>query len=128
MVPPVAVQVDRATASRYEDDFLGTCQEQELRNPPGFTPPIYNVWELHLSCLSQRQITDATGVPRKTVDDWVGDFGNSAIFAQPPSRTDAQPWGSIQHFDVWSFASNAGRKLADLSRVLAPAQEEAATV
>lgn len=64
------------------------------------------VWQLHLSCLSQRQITDATGTPRKTVDDWVGDFGNSAIFAQPPSRTDAQPWGSIQHFDVWSFASN----------------------
>jgi hypothetical protein len=46
----------------------------------------------HLACLSQRQITDATGTPRKTVDDWVGDFGNSAIFAQPPSRTDANPW------------------------------------
>ena len=64
------------------------------------------VWQLHLSCLSQRQITDATGVPRKTVDDWVGDFGQLSIFAQPPSRTDAQSWGSIQHFDVWSFASN----------------------
>ena len=25
----------------------------------------------------------------------MSDFGNSAIFAQPPSRTDAQPWGSI---------------------------------
>jgi hypothetical protein len=64
------------------------------------------VWQLHLSCLSQRQITDATGTPRKTVDDWVGDFGQLSIFAQPPGRTDAQPWGSIQHFDVWSFASN----------------------
>ena len=64
------------------------------------------VWQLHLSCLSQRQITDATGVPRKTVDDWVGDFGNSAIFAQPPSATNDQPWGVVQHFDVWSFQSN----------------------
>ena len=53
-----------------------------------------------------RQITDATGTPQKTVGEWVGDFGQLSIFAHPPSRTDAQPWGSIQHFDVWSFASN----------------------
>jgi hypothetical protein len=64
------------------------------------------VWQLHLSCLSQRQITDVTGTPRKTVDDWVGEKSQLTIFAQPPSRTDAQPWGSIQHFDVWSFQSN----------------------
>jgi hypothetical protein len=71
------------------------------------------VWQLHLSCLSQRQIADATGTPRKTVDDWVGDFGTRSIFAQPPgfqppssANPDGKPWGSIQHFDVWSFASN----------------------
>lgn len=64
------------------------------------------VWQLHLNCLSQRQISDATGVARKTVDDWVGDFGSSAIFAQPPSATPSQPWGNVQHFDVWSFQSN----------------------
>ena len=29
------------------------------------------VWQLHLSCLSQRQITDATGTPQKTINDWV---------------------------------------------------------
>lgn len=64
------------------------------------------VWQLHLSCLSQRQITDATGTPQKTINDWVSEKSQLTIFAQPPSRTDAQPWGSIQHFDVWSFASN----------------------
>jgi hypothetical protein len=64
------------------------------------------VWQLHLSCLSQRQITDATGVPVQTINGWLSDFGQLSIFGQPPSRTDAQPWGSIQHFDVWSFASN----------------------
>jgi transposase len=64
------------------------------------------VWQLHLSCLSQRQITDATGTPQKTVTDWLSDFSKSGIFAQPPSRTDAQPWGNVQHFDVWSFQSN----------------------
>lgn len=64
------------------------------------------VWQLHLSCLSQRQITDATGTPQQTINDWVTEKSQLTIFGQPPSRTDAQPWGSIQHFDVWSFQSN----------------------
>lgn len=64
------------------------------------------VWQLHLACLSQRQITDATGVPQQTVTGWVTDFGSSAIFGQPPSGTAEQPWGNVQHFDVWSFQSN----------------------
>ena len=33
------------TIKAWCDDFLGTCQEQELSIPPGFTPPIYNVWK-----------------------------------------------------------------------------------
>jgi hypothetical protein len=64
------------------------------------------VWQLHLSCLSQRQITDATGTPRDTVQGWLVEKSQLTIFNQPPSGTTAQPWGSIQHFDVWSFASN----------------------
>ena len=64
------------------------------------------VWQLHLNCLSQRQISDATGVAQKTINDWVSDFGSSAIFAQPPGSTQSQPWGNVQHFDVWSFQSN----------------------
>ena len=64
------------------------------------------VWQLHLSCLSQRQISDATGVPQKTVNDWVSENSKSGIFAQPPSATNDQPWGVVQHFDVWSFQSN----------------------
>jgi hypothetical protein len=28
------------------------------------------------------------------------------IFGTTPQRNHGQPWGSIQHFDVWSFASN----------------------
>jgi hypothetical protein len=64
------------------------------------------VWQLHLSCLSQPQIAAATGVAQQTLNGWITDFASSSIFGTPPSRTDAQPWGSIQHFDVWSFASN----------------------
>jgi DNA-directed RNA polymerase specialized sigma24 family protein len=64
------------------------------------------VWQLHLSCLSQRQISDATGVPVQTLNGWLSDFGSSAIFGQPPGATPSQPWGNVQHFDVWSFQSN----------------------
>ena len=86
-----AKTVQRATKDARKEE------KQELQE---------KVWQLHLSCLSQRQITDATGTPQKTVTDWVSDFGQLSIFAQPPSATTAHPWGSIQHFDVWSFASN----------------------
>jgi len=71
------------------------------------------VWQLHLSCLSQRQITDATGVPQKTVNDWLSENSKLGIFAQPPgyepptpNNPDGKPWGNVQHFDVWSFQSN----------------------
>lgn len=64
------------------------------------------VWQLHLACLTQRQISDATGVAQKTINDWVSDFGQMSIFAQPPGVKPDQPWGSVQHFDVWSFQSN----------------------
>lgn len=44
------------------------------------------VWQLHLSCLGQRQITDATGTPQKTINDWVSEKSQLTIFAHPPSR------------------------------------------
>ncbi len=41
----------------------------------------------------------------ETAKTWCGEFWTT-VAKSPPSATDAQPWGSIQHFDVWSFASN----------------------
>jgi hypothetical protein len=48
-----------------------------------------------------------------SVDDWITDFASSSIFGTPPGaepptprNPEGKPWGSIQHFDVWSFASN----------------------
>jgi hypothetical protein len=64
------------------------------------------VWQLHLSCLSQRQIADATGVHGKQSSSGLTEKSQLTIFGQPPGATTAKPWGSIQHFDVWSFASN----------------------
>lgn len=64
--------------------------------------------------LSHGQITDATGVPRKTVDDWLGEKSQLTIFAHPPGRTDAQPWGNVQHFDVVDRWGEAGGKIGFL--------------
>jgi hypothetical protein len=54
----------------------------------------------------QWRSTDATGVPVQTLNGWLSEKSQLTIFGQPPSATAANPWGSIQHFDVWSFASN----------------------
>jgi DNA modification methylase len=64
------------------------------------------VWQLHLSCLSQRQISDDVGVTQPTVGSWVKENSKLGIFYQPPGATASQPWGNVQHFDVWSFQSN----------------------
>jgi len=64
------------------------------------------VWQLHLNCLSQRQIAEATGLDQATVSRWVMQNGESAILHSPPGANSTQPWGNVQHFDVWSFQSN----------------------
>jgi hypothetical protein len=64
------------------------------------------VWQLHLACLTQPQIAAATGVPQQTLSGWVTDFSKSGNFGTPPGATSSQPWGNVQHFDVWSFQSN----------------------
>jgi hypothetical protein len=64
-------------------------------------------WRRWLSCEfeSLRELGQAFGIDHKTASAWVGEFSSNDENS-PPSATDAQPWGSIQHFDVWSFASN----------------------
>jgi DNA-binding XRE family transcriptional regulator len=37
----VAVQ----TAGNWSEDFSNLCLENKLEFPPGFEPPIYNVWK-----------------------------------------------------------------------------------
>ena len=56
-----AVGVTRPTAGNWEDDFVKSCQEQEFALPPGFTPPIYNVWK------------------KQTKTNAVSHFGNSEV-------------------------------------------------
>jgi hypothetical protein len=63
------------------------------------------VWDLWLDCLSEREITDAAGVPQKTVNDWLSEKRIDPEFAQPPGATRDNPWGHVQHFDIWQFAT-----------------------
>jgi len=65
------------------------------------------VWRSWLSCQheSYRELGAAHGIDHKTASAWCGEFWNS-FQNSPPSATTANPWGSIQHFDVWSFQSN----------------------
>ena len=64
-------------------------------------------WRRWLSCEfeSYRELGQAFGIDHKTAKAWCGEFWNG-FQNSPPSATDTNPWGSIQHFDVWSFASN----------------------
>ena len=66
-----------------------------------------NAWRRWLSCEfgSYRELGKAFDISHETAKAWCGEFWNG-FQNSPPSATDAQPWGSIQHFDVWSFASN----------------------
>ena len=59
---------------------------------------------------STAQAAKAVGASTRSVEKtaaaWCSEFLSSDEISEPPSATDANPWGSIQHFDLWSFASN----------------------
>src|ERR1700676_2527862 len=44
------------------------------------------------------------GVDHKTVSEWCGEKSDE-YENSPPHATREDPWGVVQHFDVWSFAS-----------------------
>jgi hypothetical protein len=58
-------------------------------------------WDLHLNCLSQRQIAEDLGVDQATIKRWLDAYSDTADSASPPA--------SRQHFDVWQF-QNADRE------------------
>ena len=67
-------------------------------------------WDLWLDCWTQEGIAEEIGVPQRTISDWLSEFGTNSIFAKVPGSTDNNPWGNVQHFDVWNFhvAGNEG--------------------
>ena len=52
-------------------------------------------WDLHLDCLSQREIGEKVGVDQATIARWLDAYSANADFASPPA--------SRQHVDIWSF-------------------------
>ena len=67
-------------------------------------------WDLWLDCYSLREIESEVGVAKSTLADWLpgekaepSDFPTDWKIGQPPGSTDKNPWGSVQHFDIWQF-------------------------
>jgi DNA methylase len=56
-------------------------------------------WELWLDCRTQQQIADELGVVQKSVSNWLVEMERGSNLTKPPA--------SRQHFDVWSFGSDA---------------------
>jgi hypothetical protein len=54
-------------------------------------------WELWLDCVSQLEIAERLDVPQTTVSDWLTKKERSSEIGSPPE--------SLQHFDVWNFAT-----------------------
>ena len=50
-----------------------------------------------LSCATQEEIAEATDVPRKTIDDWTGDFGEKLAADNSPFPSDFDP----PIYNVW---------------------------
>jgi hypothetical protein len=88
-----AVTVQRATKDARKDE------KRELQE---------KVWRSWLACEfeSYSELGRANNVNDKTAKAWCSEFLSSDEISEPPSAATANPWGSIQHFDVWSFQSN----------------------
>lgn len=66
-----------------------------------------SAWRRWLSCefTSYRELGAGFGVDHKTATAWCGEFSQT-YENSPPGATPSQPWGNVQHFDVWGFQSN----------------------
>jgi hypothetical protein len=68
----------------------------------------YRAWDLWLDCWTQEAIAEEIGVPRVTITGWMSKIGSDPKFDIAPSSTEKNPWGNIQHFDIWQFQKAEG--------------------
>lgn len=88
--------VDERTVQRWTKD--ARAAQKEARQS--------RAWELWLDCLTQDQIAEHIGEPRKTISNWVsGQNDRLSQMAIVPGESDERPWGNVQHFDIWQFAT-----------------------
>jgi hypothetical protein len=53
-------------------------------------------------------IAEQVGVTQRTISTWVEDFASLQKLLDPPGATSENPWGHVQHFDIWPFAQADG--------------------
>jgi hypothetical protein len=81
------------TGSHVETPFSG-----QTLSDMGISKNQSAKWQQH--CLSFREIAERIGVDHKTISGWCGEFPNG-LENSPPGRSDKNPWGTVQHFDIW---------------------------
>jgi adenine-specific DNA-methyltransferase len=61
-------------------------------------------WDMWLDCaMTQREIGEKLGESQQTINNWVQKRERDSRFCTPPGATSDNPWGRVQHFDVWTF-------------------------
>lgn len=91
------LKVDESTVRRWTKDARAAQEEQRHA-------AAYDLW---LDCLTQEQIAAELDVTHKTIDNWLGNFAQLPEITKAPGATNDQPWGSVQHFDIWTFPHSA---------------------
>jgi hypothetical protein len=90
------LSVDETTVRRWTKDARAALEEQRKMT----------AWSLWLDCLTHDQIAEHIDTPRPTVTKWLKVHnGQLPEMNIPPGATEDRPWGSVQHFDVWSFTT-----------------------
>lgn len=92
------LSLNLAVARKYAADAKRETERQKRER----------AWDLWLDCLTQQVIADDMGEPLATINRWISQFGTEFQNGKPPGATDDEPWGRIQHFDIWQFAKAEG--------------------
>ena len=87
--------VSQSTVSQWLSRTLK--EEKERKKEKAFA--------LWLSCHTQEEIADAVDVPRKTIDDWTGDFGEKLVSDNSPFSPDFDP----PIYNVWKQQSKSNK-------------------
>lgn len=86
------MQVPQQTVKDWTDGFTESCLRQEPVNPPGFDPPIYNVWKQQAksnaaSASSSASITELASSATECTIGGPGQAALAQLLAQPSSRS-----------------------------------------
>jgi len=90
------LSVTRRTVEEWTEDIRREEKEQQKAD----------AWNLWLDCHSEREIGEVLGIGQATAHRWIDSKAKDFANESPPGATVENPWGRIQHFDVWEFPNS----------------------